>query len=210
MAAFCIAARIHESFHESFIKDFTDILDPTLHPPPRSSFCCLPRYSADHKICMFGKAFLQLCQDSDLCILNGRVHGDFDGKYTCHIDKGSSVVDYFVTSSIATAAVESMSVLGKQAESNHCPLTLKLALQAVPAADSAIKKDCHSSATEVHVQKIKYNLAKVEQYREELQHRLDAVYNVPEHQCCLVTALQACNSRSHTFAPCSKGHPEMV
>ena len=52
------------------------------------------------------------------------------------------MVDYFVTSSIATAAVESMSVLGKQAESDHCLLTLKLALQAEPAADSAIKEDC--------------------------------------------------------------------
>ena len=105
-----------------------DLLDNTLQPAVSTP---LPlRKSADTKVCPFGKSLLNICQSSDMVIVNGRAKGDEMGAYTCHISKGSSVVDYFITSSSLMASVRSMIVQGRCLESDHCPLMLMLDLQA--------------------------------------------------------------------------------
>ena len=42
-----------------------------------------------------GKWLLDLCTDNQMYILNRRTLGDFNGKFTCHTPRGSSVLDYF-------------------------------------------------------------------------------------------------------------------
>ena len=68
------------------------------------------RKSADAKVCPFGKSLLNICQSSDrlsmMVIVNGRAKGDEMGAYTCHISKGSSVVDYFITSSYGISQID--------------------------------------------------------------------------------------------------------
>ncbi len=66
----------------------------------------------------------------DLSILNGCVPGETIGRMTCETAQGSSVMDCFLTSAPLARTVHAKAVLGKSAESDHCPLTLELMLQA--------------------------------------------------------------------------------
>ena len=59
-----------------------------------------------------------------MCIINGRVVGDLDGKYTCHEYNGSSTVDYFIVQVENYDKVISMKVLDLPWYSDHCPLSL--------------------------------------------------------------------------------------
>lgn len=49
-------------------------------------------------VCSRGKQLIELCKAARLRILNGRTLGDSFGSYTCHQPKGSSVVDYCISS----------------------------------------------------------------------------------------------------------------
>ena len=58
----------------------------------------LLRNSEDKKTCERGLSMLDLCRSLDYLILNGRNTGDIFGKYTSFQWKGSSVVDYALSS----------------------------------------------------------------------------------------------------------------
>jgi hypothetical protein len=57
------------------------------------------RFNCDTVINSYGRKLLQLCANTDMSIINGRVEGDTPGKFTCHKTNGSSVVDYGLISS---------------------------------------------------------------------------------------------------------------
>ena len=59
-------------------------------------------------------------------ILNGRTLDDLTGKFTCHTLSGSSIEDYFITSSTLSTDIQSMIVNDLSLFSDHCMLTLKL------------------------------------------------------------------------------------
>ena len=147
----------------------------------------------------YGKTLLDICETTDLRILNGCVPGSNSGNFTCHITKGSSVVDYFLTSPGLTKSVRKMSVEAKCAESDHCPLTLEISLQ----EPHAIKLDCgtRASSPSTTVQKIKYDASKIELYRESLSSHLQSSFMESDPHCCLASALQFCISQAalHTF-----------
>ena len=84
------------------------------------------RQSADLTSNHFGGRLLQLCQDADLLILNGRTKGDEHGKFTCHASNGRSVVDYFISNASILRTDPRLHVQDLQPESDHCPLTLAL------------------------------------------------------------------------------------
>jgi len=166
-----------------------DLLDNTLQPAVSTP---LPlRKSADTKVCPFGKSLLNICQSSDMVIVNGRAKGDEMGAYTCHISKGSSVVDYFITSSSLMASVRSMIVQERCLESDHCPLMLMLDLQAENLA-CVQATDAQDEMAQVKIKKINYRPEKVESYREALNHLLHPGFITPEHDCCFATVLQSC------------------
>ena len=53
----------------------------------------IPRNSEDNIINNFGRSLLTLCQELDIYIVNGRVDGDYTGKYTYITDNGASLID---------------------------------------------------------------------------------------------------------------------
>ena len=175
-------------------EDFSDILDASLLPDPESRLPVVPRQSADTKICAYGRSLLELCQVADMHILNGRTQGDTAGKFTCRTAQGCSVVDYFISSTSLRDAIVSLNVGEKCAESDHCPLSLRLDLQASRSAKSAQKERTTSLDIPVTVQKIKYDASKADDYREHLIFSLSRVFSAPDPQCCLATALQSCIS----------------
>ncbi len=90
------------------MDDFNDVLDVSLQPNVQPCHSLHPRSSADQHTCAFGRSLLDLCETSDLCILNGCAPGDANGGMTCRTAQGSSVVDYFLTSAALADTVQSM------------------------------------------------------------------------------------------------------
>ena len=93
-------------------------VDTNIHePPPR-------RNSEDMKLInKRGKELLDICKINDLVIANGRTIGDLFGSYTCHQKKGSSVVDFLLTSFRTSKHVISFSIGTYMPNlSDHCSL----------------------------------------------------------------------------------------
>lgn len=85
-----------------------------------------PRYSEDGQRNEFNKKFMNLINDSDLRILNGRVLGDLQGKFTCHEHNGSSVVDYCIISPSLWSEVLYFNVMDGEWYSDHSSLNVCL------------------------------------------------------------------------------------
>ena len=56
------------------------------------------RRSKDKTVNRLGKKLIELCQDFNLFILNGRGEGDREGEWTFVSERGTSVVDYSLVS----------------------------------------------------------------------------------------------------------------
>ena len=77
--------------------DLSDILDPALQPV--SGIRLFTRQSEDKtNPCAFGKVLLNICEGSDIAIMNGRMPGNRSGCFTCQTSTGRSVVDGFFAS----------------------------------------------------------------------------------------------------------------
>ena len=66
------------------------------------------------------------CVDNQLYILNGHTLGDLTGQYTCHMPRGSSIVDYFIASRSLSNCVHSINVHDINLFSDHCMMNTKL------------------------------------------------------------------------------------
>ena len=84
------------------------------------------RNSQDFMVTKQGKELLDLCNKSQLVILNGRKLGDTEGKYTCHKYNGSSVVDIIAASYDLYPKIKYMQVLEPVWYSDHCSLVCAL------------------------------------------------------------------------------------
>lgn len=86
-----------------------------------------PRVSHDsNTINQYGKWLIDVCMDNQLYVLNGRTFGDLRGKFTCHTPRGSSVVDYFISSTSLSNEILSMNISDLNLFSDHCLINLKL------------------------------------------------------------------------------------
>jgi len=65
--------------------------------PPSITGKLPPRNNLDQTVNKTGRELVQLCRDSGLYILNGRIRGDSLGRFTCCSGLGASVVDYAIT-----------------------------------------------------------------------------------------------------------------
>lgn len=114
------------------VGNYSDLLEkedePYIPLPHDGSYeFILPRSSCDNKtLNQHGKWLMDLCTDNQMYILNGRTLGDFDGKFTCHTPRGSSVVDYFIASRTLSYQIFSMCVHDVCLSSDHCILTTKI------------------------------------------------------------------------------------
>jgi exonuclease III len=68
-----------------------------------------------------GTKLLDLCIGNKMRILNGRILGDLEGKYTCHRPSGSSVVDYGIVSEESLKSINTFKVQDYMGNlSDHC------------------------------------------------------------------------------------------
>ena len=137
--------------------DVADLLDSSLLPaPPPYSFPT--RQSFDETICPFGRILLEICETSDIVILDGRVPGDEAGLLTCPQKNGPGgiMVDYFLGTSSLITAVSTLIINEEPGLSDHCSLRLGLTLQAQNSETPAQPLRLEKQAPEVKVQKIKF------------------------------------------------------
>eukprot|EP00745_Piridium_sociabile_P014723 TRINITY_DN216_c0_g1_i6.p1 TRINITY_DN216_c0_g1~~TRINITY_DN216_c0_g1_i6.p1 ORF type:complete len:108 (+),score=6.01 TRINITY_DN216_c0_g1_i6:74-397(+) len=84
----------NDNFHEIDVVDLSSefMFDGS------ETFTECKRVSKDHIINAFGKYLLNVCDQSDLCILNGTTIDRTCGNFTYVSSTGSSVIDYFILS----------------------------------------------------------------------------------------------------------------
>ncbi len=80
------------------------------------------RNNEDKKVNQFGKTLLNIIEDSDMVILNGRTLGDWRGQNTCHKYNGSSTVDYIIVSTSLLTNIITFRVLEQQWYTDHNPI----------------------------------------------------------------------------------------
>ena len=136
--------------------------------------------------------------------MNGRTPGNGSGCFTCHTSKGKSMVEYFLASTQLMHAATALSVKQLPPESDHCPLTLSLDLQAQNSADSEHTSQVQSAGPDVNLLQIRHKADKVDTYREALCNLIRPVFGTAAPPGCIATALQSCISEA---ALATFGHP---
>ena len=90
---------------------------------------CCSRTSFDKVRSSRGKQLIDLCIQSRLRILNGRTHGDIQGKFTSHNNKGSSVIDYVLSSEEFMSNILYMQMPDFiKSLSDHCKLSFTIGI----------------------------------------------------------------------------------
>ena len=105
-------------------NDADDFL--TIHNTYNRDTDCPKRNNTDYTINKVGREILRLCIGNRLRILNGRLTGDLDGKYTCYQTNGASTVDYALASEDLIKTILGFQVQALTTYSDHCPISLKL------------------------------------------------------------------------------------
>ena len=83
----------HTGRAADFITSDSDAVYATYDDHYSPDYTCDTRNSEDEIICRRGRELLELCIQSKMRILNGRMLGDLSGKFTCLCSIGSSVID---------------------------------------------------------------------------------------------------------------------
>ena len=78
---------------------------------------------------------MNLCNKSQLVILNGRKLGDLEGKFTCHKYNGSSVDDLMISSAELYHKVKYFKVLDPVWYSDHCPILCSMKVNMCESID---------------------------------------------------------------------------
>ena len=171
----------------------SDVFDSA--PEPVDCIPLGPRQSED-KGHVFGKVLLSICQGSDIAIMNRRRPGNRSGCFTCQTSKGRSVVDYYLASTQLMHAAASLSVEQLPPESDHCPLTLTIHLQAQNTADPERIPQVQGAGSDVNPQQIRYNVNQVDKYREALRNLIDPVFGTAVPPDCLAATPTVMHSTS--------------
>ena len=95
-------------------------------------FPCItcPRLNVDKVINTYGRRLIDLCIKSGMQILNGReLFANDTNQYTCFRYNGSSVVDLLMTSADSLALIRDFSILARNTNSDHAPISFTLTLK---------------------------------------------------------------------------------
>ena len=111
----------NESFEIPHLENL-GFIERSNEPIPKRSTC-------DHVTNRFGKKLKDLCTSLDLHIANGRVPGDRVGNFTCHNNRGSSVVDYVICDHNLFKKVKRLTMLEPSFGSIHTPLSLSFSCE---------------------------------------------------------------------------------
>ncbi|CAG2247285.1 unnamed protein product [Mytilus edulis] len=106
------------------------------------------RCSMDTSKNAYGNMLLEMCKNNNIIILNGRVNGDKEGKFTC---RQASVVDYFICTYDFLCFVVNMYVqdFSKLFSDVHSPLILSLNFEDGIEEDVHIAENSVENAREV-------------------------------------------------------------
>ena len=99
----------------------------------------IKRNNCDESINSYGNHLIDLCQMSEMRIVNGSKFGDSTGKKTCHQWNGSSTVDYMVADLFTYPLIQSFRVIDMLNHlSDHCPISAVINLD-VTRVEQSIK-----------------------------------------------------------------------
>ena len=124
------------------------------------------RKSKDKASNVYGEKLIDLCNDWNLFILNGRKSGDSKGEITCIANKGKSIVDYMICSGDIYEYVKNMYV-DNRCESDHFPIVMNF---------DAVDDDTMSAKEEIDLEDIliyKWNEEHTAGYRQSLSHLIN-------------------------------------
>ena len=159
--------------------------------PPTSSIP--PRHTLDTHINHFGRQLIAFTQKHDLCICNGRVHGDLEGQHTHRAYNtgadcvgGFSLVDYFISDKTLFSNINHMLVHPPLPESDHFILSMRLQLESPPPSSSPSTRAFKTSFT--------YEEDDIQEYRQALSEATESVLS--HNSLNQMTAVQASDELS--------------
>jgi len=82
------------------------------------------RLSCDVTFNNYGRKLNSLCKEHNLVIANGRIPGDRIGNFTCHTNRGDSVVDYFLSDYDFFGRLKKLVIHDPLFGSVHSPMSL--------------------------------------------------------------------------------------
>ena len=100
------------------------------------------RNSRDKIVNTWGTKLLEICQNHNLCIVNGRTVGDFNGKFTFHSTLGNSSIDLAIVDVDYLPNILSFKVHPPNEFSHHCKIETKLSCL---SKQTPIKANCIST-----------------------------------------------------------------
>ena len=97
-------------------------LDRYVDLPPSNDPCSITvRKSDDKSVNTFGYKLINLCKESELCIVNGRLE---PGRFTFQSGQGNCVLDYFIAKASNFKFIKNIEVEGLTEFSDHCPINV--------------------------------------------------------------------------------------
>jgi hypothetical protein len=127
-----------------------------------------PRENKDKLCNSFGKELVQLCQNSNMRIMNGFLFPDKTDNFTCHAPLGKSTVDYLISTSELSEIINNFEIMPKLVESDHTPMLFSLSQQ-----DSfnniSNKQSKNNPSNQDRRYRYIFEKAKVKEYRENLR-----------------------------------------
>ena len=106
--------------HSDNIVDFNDVWAPV-------------RCSTDTKVNAWGNKLIDVCTAHNICLLNGRKLGDFDGRCT-YFGRNASVIDVSIVDREMFSHTIGFQVHALTEFSDHCPIETILACNPLPAS----------------------------------------------------------------------------
>ena len=133
----------------------------------------LPRTTCDNKTTnQYGKWLIDLCSDNQMYILNGCALGDFMSKFTCHTPRGSSVIDYFISSRSLSNTIFNMYVHDVSLLSDHYAISMKLKIR----TDNLIDDEMFFNGTDKNCIPLPDNFI----WSEEAKHRYQETFHTQQ------------------------------
>ena len=123
------------------------------------------RYNMDTKANTYGKLLLELCKNTGLIIVNGRLYQDkHRGSFTFLNRNGSSVIDYMLFEPNCLSMIKNFAIIPKLVESDNCPIEFGLKVRPFCNTSKSIKAYDHVAEYNAYHKYI-WNVSRIDQYK---------------------------------------------
>ena len=134
------------------------------------------RQSKDKIINKHGKDLLELCNNEDLFILNGRVKGDEKGELTCITSIGNSVVDYGIASRTLLDFIDEF-VVDNKGDSDHMPIVVVLSVENEEGTNEK-ERNKRMDEFSLRISKFRWMDTKEEEYNKKIEEEYSLIYTI--------------------------------